>query len=72
LRRWVANLERDWDRAVRLTSPGRARIWRLYMAASAVSFERNRIGVNQFLAVKTPVSGKSGTALRPRVWNEKA
>ncbi|MFC9705911.1 class I SAM-dependent methyltransferase [Streptomyces sp. NPDC056943] len=71
LRRWVANLEREWDRAVRLTSPGRARIWRLYMAASAVSFERNRIGVNQFLAVKTPLSGKSGTALRPRVWNEK-
>ncbi|MGW5780461.1 class I SAM-dependent methyltransferase [Streptomyces sp. NPDC003863] len=70
LRRWVANLEADWDRAVRLTSPGRARIWRLYMAASAVSFERNRIGVNQFLAVKTPVSGKSGTALRPRVWQE--
>lgn len=72
LRRWVANLERDWDRAVRLVSPGRARIWRLYMAASAVSFERNRIGVNQFLAVKTPVAGTSGTALRPRVWNEQA
>ncbi|MEU5219127.1 cyclopropane-fatty-acyl-phospholipid synthase family protein [Streptomyces sp. NPDC020807] len=71
LRRWVANLEADWARAVRLTSPGRARIWRLYMAASAVSFERNRIGVNQFLAVRTPVSGTSGTALRPRVWNEK-
>ena len=71
LRRWVANLEREWDRAVRLTSPGRARIWRLYMAASAVSFERNRIGVNQFLAVKTPLVGTSGTALRPRVWNEK-
>ncbi|MGW2302915.1 class I SAM-dependent methyltransferase [Streptomyces sp. NPDC001809] len=71
LRHWVANLEGEWDRAVRLTSPGRARIWRLYMAASAVSFERNRIGVNQFLAVKTPVSGRSGTALRPRVWNEK-
>ncbi|WP_086829686.1 cyclopropane-fatty-acyl-phospholipid synthase family protein [Streptomyces sp. NRRL B-24572] len=71
LRRWVANLEADWDRAVRLISPGRARIWRLYMAASAVSFERNRIGVNQFLAVKTPVSGKSGTALRPRVWQER-
>ncbi|WP_426364239.1 class I SAM-dependent methyltransferase [Streptomyces sp. E-08] len=70
LRRWVANLEGDWDRAVRLTSPGRARIWRLYMAASAVSFERNRIGVNQFLAVRTPASGKSGTALRPRVWQE--
>lgn len=72
LRRWVANLEADWGRAVRLTSPGRARIWRLYMAASAVSFERNRIGVNQFLAVKTPESGISDVPLRSRVWNEKA
>lgn len=70
LRRWVANLESDWARAVRNTSPGRARIWRLYMAASAVSFERNRIGVNQFLAVKTPEAGTSGVALRPRVWSE--
>ncbi|GAA3063255.1 cyclopropane-fatty-acyl-phospholipid synthase family protein [Streptomyces roseofulvus] len=70
LRRWVANLEREWDRAVRLTSPGRARIWRLYMAASAVSFERNRIGVNQFLAVKTPVSGVSGLPRRTREWTE--
>ncbi|MER7955605.1 cyclopropane-fatty-acyl-phospholipid synthase family protein [Streptomyces sp. NPDC096030] len=72
LRRWVGNLESDWARAVRSTSPGRARIWRLYMAACAVSFERNRIGVNQFLAVKTPESGTSGVALRPRVWNETA
>ncbi|MFG2870864.1 class I SAM-dependent methyltransferase [Streptomyces sp. NPDC048338] len=71
LRRWVANLESDWPRAVRSTSPGRARIWRLYMAASAVSFERNRIGVNQFLAVRTPGPGTSGVPLRPRVWDER-
>ncbi|MFF9146300.1 class I SAM-dependent methyltransferase [Streptomyces sp. NPDC014861] len=70
LRRWVANLEREWGRAVRLTSPGRARIWRLYMAASAVSFERNRIGVNQFLAVRTPSPGPSGLPLRTREWTE--
>ncbi|MFI2642948.1 class I SAM-dependent methyltransferase [Streptomyces sp. NPDC018610] len=68
LRRWVANLEADWDRAVRLTSPGRARVWRLYMAASALAFERNRIGVNQVLAVKTPDSGASGMPLRARTW----
>ncbi|WP_309051834.1 cyclopropane-fatty-acyl-phospholipid synthase family protein [Streptomyces sp.] len=71
LRRWVANLEKEWDRAVRLTSPGRARVWRLYMAASALAFERNRIGVNQFLAVKTPAAGTSGLPLRPRVWDER-
>ncbi|MGW2793989.1 class I SAM-dependent methyltransferase [Streptomyces sp. NPDC001251] len=69
LRQWVANLEADWRRAVGLTSPGRARIWRLYMAASALSFERNRIGVNQILAVKTPQGGASGMPLRARSWN---
>jgi cyclopropane-fatty-acyl-phospholipid synthase len=68
LRRWVANLETHWERAVRLTSPGRARVWRLYMAASALSFERNRIGVNQVLAVKTPEPGDSGMPLRSRTW----
>ncbi|GGS30537.1 cyclopropane-fatty-acyl-phospholipid synthase family protein [Streptomyces griseoviridis] len=69
LRRWVANLEAGWERAVRLVSPGRARVWRLYMAASALSFEHNRIGVNQVLAVKTPESGASGVPLRARTWN---
>ncbi|MFI2434757.1 class I SAM-dependent methyltransferase [Streptomyces sp. NPDC018693] len=69
LRRWVANLEADRERAVRLTSPGRARVWQLYMAASALAFERNRIGVNQVLAVRTPESGDSGMPLRSRTWN---
>ncbi|MEU9122005.1 cyclopropane-fatty-acyl-phospholipid synthase family protein [Streptomyces sp. NPDC048506] len=68
LRSWVANLEAHWDRAARLTSPGRARVWRLYMAASALSFERNRIGVNQVLAVRTPDSGSAGMPLRARSW----
>ncbi|MZE75797.1 methyltransferase domain-containing protein [Streptomyces sp. SID5475] len=70
LRQWVARLERDWPRAVRMVSPGRARVWRLYMAASALSFERNRIGVNQILAVRTPEGGTSGLPLRPRAWTE--
>ncbi|MFD8235765.1 class I SAM-dependent methyltransferase [Streptomyces sp. NPDC059696] len=68
LRRWVSRLEADWGRAVRLTSPGRARVWRLYMAASALAFERNRIGVNQVLAVRTPDPGASGMPLRARTW----
>ncbi|BAC71240.1 cyclopropane-fatty-acyl-phospholipid synthase [Streptomyces avermitilis] len=69
LRRWVANLEAQWVRGVRLTSPGRARVWRLYMAACALAFEHNRIGVNQVLAVRTPESGASGIPLRARTWN---
>jgi cyclopropane-fatty-acyl-phospholipid synthase len=60
LRAWVANLEANWDRAVQLTSPGRARVWRLYMAGSALGFEGNRIGVNQVLAVRPDVRGVSG------------
>ncbi|WP_328976827.1 cyclopropane-fatty-acyl-phospholipid synthase family protein [Streptomyces canus] len=69
LRRWVANLEGQWQRAVRLAGPGRARVWRLYMAACALAFERNRIGVNQVLAVRTTESGASGLPLRSRTWN---
>ncbi|MET9966410.1 cyclopropane-fatty-acyl-phospholipid synthase family protein [Streptomyces sp. NPDC006356] len=68
LRRWVDRLEADWARAVKLTSPGRARVWRLYMAACALAFERNRIGVNQVLATRTPDSGDSGMPLRSRTW----
>ncbi len=60
LRAWVANLERGWERATQLTSPARARIWRLYMAGSALAFEANRIGVNQVLAVRTDPRGTSG------------
>ncbi|MEU4210289.1 class I SAM-dependent methyltransferase [Streptomyces sp. NPDC026206] len=68
LRQWVANLETHWEEAVRLTSPGRARVWRLYMAACALSFERNRLGVNQVLAVRTPETGAAGMPLRTRDW----
>ncbi|MFF7405941.1 class I SAM-dependent methyltransferase [Streptomyces murinus] len=68
LREWVTNLEADWERAVRLTSPGRARVWQLYMAASALAFEHNRIGVNQVLAVRTPPSGASVLPPRTRTW----
>ena len=59
LRAWVANLEEHWPEAVRLGTPGRARVWRLYMAASALAFEQNRIGVNQILAVRTSAAGDS-------------
>ena len=60
LRAWVANLEGRWDEAVALTSPGRARVWRLYMAGSALAFEANRLGVNQVLAVRPDDRGVSG------------
>lgn len=60
LRAWLANLEAEWNRAVALSSPARARIWRLYIAGSALAFQANRLGVNQVLAVKTGARGRSG------------
>jgi cyclopropane-fatty-acyl-phospholipid synthase len=52
LRAWVRNLEENWDEAVAATSPGRARVWRLYMSASALAFEAGKLGVNQVLLHK--------------------
>jgi cyclopropane-fatty-acyl-phospholipid synthase len=65
LRAWVRNLERDWAAAVAEVGAPRARVWRLYMAASAVNFDANTIQVNQVLGVK-PDGTRSGMPLRPR------
>lgn len=59
-RAWVANIERNWEQAVRLVSPGRARVWRLYLTGSALSFDARRIGVNQVLALKHPTTKECG------------
>jgi cyclopropane-fatty-acyl-phospholipid synthase len=64
LRAWVRNLETQWDDAVGEAGEARARIWRLYMAGSAVNFEDGNIQVHQVLAVK-PDAGESGLPLRP-------
>ncbi len=72
LRQWVANLESDWDEATRLSSPGRARVWRLYMAGAAVAFEWNRVGVHQVLAVKSDRRGDSGLPLTRTQWLDAA
>ena len=49
LRAWVSRLEEQWDQAVKLTSRGRARVWRVYMASSALGFENGLTGLNQVL-----------------------
>lgn len=64
LREWVERLESNWDEAVQLTSPGRAKAWRLYMAGSAIGFENNEFNLTQILASK-PLEGRSAMALRP-------
>jgi cyclopropane-fatty-acyl-phospholipid synthase len=60
LRAWVANLEDNWQEAVSSSSAGRARVWRLFMAGSALGFTANRLGLNQILAIKCDARGRSG------------
>jgi cyclopropane-fatty-acyl-phospholipid synthase len=63
LRAWVENLDADWTQAAALATLGRARVWRLYMAGSALGFEQGRLGVNQILAVKAHPEGLSAMPL---------
>jgi cyclopropane-fatty-acyl-phospholipid synthase len=64
LRAWTRNLEAGWDHAVSLVGEGRARVWHLYMAACAITFEEGGNQIHQVLAVK-PNAGASGMPLRP-------
>jgi cyclopropane-fatty-acyl-phospholipid synthase len=67
LRCWWHNLDRSWDEACRLVGERRARVWRLYLAASAVSFETADIGIHQVLGVRLTPAGASGLPLT-RSW----
>lgn len=70
LRSWVSNLEAAWHRAVEAAGVGRARVWRLYMAGSALAFDAGRIGVHQVLAVRPHRDGRSDVPIvRPVGWS---
>jgi cyclopropane-fatty-acyl-phospholipid synthase len=62
---WCTNLDDHWDEAVREVGEQRARVWRLYMAACVVGFERNNIQLHQVLGVKLDDRGESFMPLRP-------
>lgn len=65
LRAWVRNLEDHWTEAVEAAGAGRARVWRLYMAASALGFESGITGVNQVLVQR---AGGAEPPLRRTDW----
>jgi cyclopropane-fatty-acyl-phospholipid synthase len=65
LRAWVANLEANWDEAVAQGGLARSRIWRLYMAGSAVNFEAGHTQIHQVLATRSD-GGDSAMPLRPK------
>jgi cyclopropane-fatty-acyl-phospholipid synthase len=64
LHAWGRNLEEHWDEAVAEVGIGRARVWRLYMAACALGFERDNIQLHQVLGVRVSGHGGSGFPLR--------
>jgi len=59
---WGANLERHWDDAVAEIGEAKARVWKLYLAASRLGFAQRRIELHQVLAVRTE-GGVSGMPL---------
>ncbi len=63
LRCWVRNLEHRWEDAQREAGVGRARVWRLYMAGSAVGFEDGGLSLHQVLGVR---NGDDGLSAMPR------
>jgi cyclopropane-fatty-acyl-phospholipid synthase len=64
LRDWGANLDAHWDEAVEEVGEGRARVWRLYMAACRLGFERDNIQLHQVLGEVVGPAGESGFPLR--------
>jgi cyclopropane-fatty-acyl-phospholipid synthase len=69
LRAWVANLESRWDEAVAMVGEPRAKIWRLYMAGSAVGFEDGGIAIHQVLGVVPTAAGEAGMPATRRSWD---
>jgi cyclopropane-fatty-acyl-phospholipid synthase len=65
LRHWVDNLELNWAEAVAEVGERRARVWRLYMAGSAINFEAGRTHIHQVLGTPSTDAGASGMPLRP-------
>ncbi len=61
---WEDNLERHWAEAVGEVGEARARVWRLYLAGSRVSFDEDGLELHQVLGVKNE-DGDAAMPLRP-------
>ena len=61
---WLDNLQQRWDEAVQEVGLRKARVWRLYLAASKWGFARNRIHCTRSLATRTGRDGDDGMPLR--------
>jgi len=64
LMHWSRNLDENWDEAVAEVGTGKARVWRLYLAASRMGFARNMIQLHQVLAAAPDEHGEAAMPLR--------
>lgn len=62
LRAWAAGLQRHWAECADLAGPGRARVWLLYLAASALACESGRLGGHEICAIRRVREGHLGPA----------
>ncbi len=66
VRAWLDTFESKWDQFVALQGEEVARVWRLYLVGGMLTFEEGRMGVDQFLCVKSSPEGLSAMpATRP-------
>ncbi|HET8542299.1 MAG TPA: cyclopropane-fatty-acyl-phospholipid synthase family protein [Anaeromyxobacter sp.] len=66
LAHWLARLEARWEDAVAIAGERRARLYRLYLAASAVGFRLGRTNVYQLLLARRTASGRAEGVPRSR------
>jgi cyclopropane-fatty-acyl-phospholipid synthase len=69
LHAWVENLSAHWDDAVAVVGLPSARVWRLYMAASANAFDDGGLSVHQVLGVRPRADGASGMPATRQGWD---
>ena len=72
LRDWVARLEQHHAEALRHVSESTYRVWRLYMAASALDFEAGELGIYQVLAGKRGAGAMDMPLTRRHLYPESA
>jgi cyclopropane-fatty-acyl-phospholipid synthase len=69
---WHEEFEQRWDEVVALVGLEQARVWRLYLVGGALTFEENRMGVDQILSVKPTAAGRSSLPATRLGWEPHA
>lgn len=68
LRRWVAGLEANRERAIAVSNETIYRTWRLYMSSAAFGFDSAAHNINQTLLCKLDAQGRSCLPLTRSDW----